>query len=131
MPESVRDDHNMRRLGWFFLLHKVAAELRSDPKDGKEVARDANRRYPKRKTEAGDREVGTIQSRQIVEAVAALLPILKVGIGRFHLGELLVRSRLANVDETVRLTERQRPQDSAVEDREYGGRRADADRHGQ
>src|SRR5262249_1926571 len=120
MPESVRDDHDMRRVSRFFLLHKISAELRSNAKDGEEVARDASRRDPKRKTEPTHREVGSIEPCQIVEAVAALLPILKVRIGCFHLGELVFRPRLADVDKAVRLAERQRPQDRTVEDGEYG-----------
>src|SRR5262249_433138 len=99
MPEAIRNDDDTRILEGFFLLLEVATELRSNFEDRQKVGRHADRGDAKRKAQTGDREVCAVESRDVLETVVTLLPVLKVRIRCRHLAELLARPRLADIDE--------------------------------
>src|SRR5262245_40028823 len=127
MPEAIRNDDDTRILEGFFLVLEVATELRSNFEDRQKVGRHADRGDAKRKTQTGDREVRSVESRDVLETVVTLLPVFKVRIRCRHLAELLARPRLADIDEALRVAERERPQNRAIEDRKDRCRCADTD----
>src|SRR5262249_30339500 len=126
---SIGDDNDMRIVERFFLLQEITTELRSNFEDRQKIRGNADRGDAERNAQTGNREVGAVESRDVVETMVALLPVLKVWIRCRHLGEFLPGRRFANIKEALRIAEWKRTQDRAIENRKNRRCCADPDGH--
>ena len=126
LPERVADD----RFGWrvraVFGFAEQAAHARAHADDVEETAGDTPAAEPFRVVDAGERHRLGARQREGVERVLTRAPVDEIRPRHRHLRA--VGPDLVQVDEAIRLWIRQRPQQDAVDEREDGRGRADAER---